>query len=120
VSDLDVDALKEVALAALEAAGLPRSRVLLGIVGDTDDDGTDYEAHVGATENRDDAAMLTFTAKQLVEEAQQQGAALASAERCPICASQRYGMVRRPADEGPIRLRIFDVCMDCGHETGRP
>lgn len=114
----------DAALNVLEARGIPRSHVLIGITsGVEEDDGTPYETHVGRTGRQSLSVLLSIVSKDLQREAQQQAVYLVSpAECCPVCESPRFGTAHerrepRPAQGPGVYVAFFGQCMDCGHRT---
>jgi hypothetical protein len=117
----DLDAAVEAALVALEAAGVPRDRALVGVtdapVRDAD---TWYATHVGATHDTDTAMMLHYVAREAEREADRAAQALYRGTPCPNCSSPRYALKRETDDSGSrYRILLFDECMDCEHKVAR-
>lgn len=96
-----------VALEALEASGIPPERVVLGIVGDSDEDGFEYETHVGAARDQSLAVNLSITTRAIDREVQQQAMALVGTDQCPRCSSVRFGVVQRSAGSGRSRAHLL-------------
>lgn len=105
------------ALEALERAGVPRELVVLAFTNPHDPagDGTDYESHLGATRDSDNATLLQIVAQQLAEESRRAAVALCRDESCPWCGSPRlaYLQKREPGN----RLAVYDDCLDCDYRA---
>lgn len=116
-----LDAAIADALQALEAAGIPADRAIIGV---TDlyvkGEDTEYATHVGATENRRTATLIKLVTDDLAREAGYQQLATFDEDTCPECGSRRWGRrnARRPSreDESPgIYIDVWRECMSCGH-----
>lgn len=107
----------DLALAALEAAGVDPRNVILGVAEPADDaeGNRHYATHVGACDERDDATMLEFVVMDLRREVNHQCMALFGPERCPECDSVRYGHRQGPDPSNSIRVMLWMECMACGY-----
>lgn len=116
---MNLERVMEAMLAAGEAAGAPRARLIIGIAGEHQADATPYATHVGCAVkdgeiDRDDAVMLNVVAKDLQREAGEQAMGAFDDEHCPQCDSPRYVLRFRsgPRHTRPQRYE----CMDCDHK----
>lgn len=122
LTPIQLAAALEEALTALEAAGVPRDLVVLGISNPHVKGGdTLYDTHVSATRDWSTACLITLIARDLVREAARASQALAGPDLCPSCGSPRwaYQQARRDARAGErpgIYVRLWRECMDCGHK----
>lgn len=106
------------ALRALADEGIPAERVLLAVSDPPGEGDTYYETHVGATDDRRMAALLSLLAGDLQREARHQGTALADGDACPKCGSPRWGTRQRRRDV--TRIVVWRECMACGHRRYGP
>jgi hypothetical protein len=106
------------ALDVLEAAGIPRDLVVLGVTNPHDParDGTWYDLHVGATRDDDDATLVQLVADHIAREARRAAVALTRRESCPRCGSPRLAF-DQPRDGR--RVLLFDDCLDCDYRQER-
>lgn len=111
-----IDDALESALKHLEDAGIDRSMVILGIVGEHDDAkrSTPYATHVGHQTELDPAAMLVSVIKDLERETRDQAQAACNDTTCPKCGSPRVAMRHRRLSGN--RLPMRDECMDCNYK----
>lgn len=113
----------EAALAALEAHGISRTAVVLGMYVP----GSNwFETHVGNVSKQEDpndaAAFLSIIARDLTREVQLQAQALVRDESCPACGSPRWAIRQarrksRPDERPGVYMDVWDECMDCGHKS---
>jgi hypothetical protein len=104
------------AIAALDRAGIDTTQIVLGIVGEKIGDETHYDYHVGRALDRDNASMLHYVAKELVNRSNNQLTSFFHDESmCPSCGSDRvfFDHYARKV-KGRIKRGSFNECWDCG------
>lgn len=106
-------------LDAAEELGYSASNIIVAVTNDyvKGSDGTNYQTHVGRTEDKDMGVLLGMLADDLRKETKFQSMCLFNRdEDCPACGSVRFGPMQK--GDGSLRLFTFDECMDCGHIVG--
>jgi hypothetical protein len=125
LTPIQLAAAVEEALTTLEAAGVPRDLVVLGL-SNPHVKGSDtlYDTHVSATRDWDTACLIALVARDIESEAARASRALAdsnSNDACPSCGSPRWAhhQARRDSRRGErpgVYIRCWQECMDCGHK----